>query len=211
MKATLERLAAPFRTLSGRKTMMNTHSLTNRRIQWQAAFLLLAAAALPATAFAQAGWFGADGKPLPDSPSSKSRDGFSAVLIVTSDKEWLKKWDTPPETKPAFSTTDSVENGGELNILTFLAGAGIDAEAKTDVTCDLKALRPDGSAAIDQKGIPCLRTTLKGGGQDVYLSAAQVKFVAEPSDQRGLWRVFVVARDNHRGVTLELENSFTVR
>jgi hypothetical protein len=191
--------------------MMSTNAPTNRRVRWLAALLLSTSVAVPATALAQAGWRDADGKPMPDSPSSKSRDGFSAVLFVTSDKDWKKQWDTSRETAPAFRSADSVENGGELHILTFLAGAGVDAESKTDVTCDLKALRPDGSASIDQKGIPCFRTTLKGRLNDVYLSAAQVKFVAEPSDQRGLWRVLVVVRDNRRGVTLELENSFTVR
>jgi hypothetical protein len=166
--------------------------------------------AVPLAVGAQPFWFEADAKPAPDSPAVKSRDSLRALLLITSDPDWVKKWDSPPENRPAFPSSSVVSNGGELSILTFLVNPAMDAERKTDVTCDLKAVRPDGSAAVDQKNLACFRTKLEGPPEHVYLSSAQLKFVAEPSDQRGLWRVFVVVRDNLRGVKLELENSFTL-
>jgi len=157
------------------------------------------------------GWSTPSGEVLPDTPASKSRDGFSATLVVTPDKDWKEKWDTPPETTPHFSEAREVAEGGELYILTFVANPMLDEARRADVTCDFAVTRPDGSRSVDERELPCFVATVDGDPKNVYLTAASLKYVAEPSDLRGEWVVDVTLRDNLRGVELPLRTSFIVK
>ncbi len=170
---------------------------------------LLLCASLGATA--QGAWRDMNGVPLPESSTGKSRQGFSAMLIVTPDQDWQEKWNTPPETVPGFRTATEVSEGGELFILTFLSNPQLDAGGMTDVSCDFQVQRPDGSMSADEHDLPCFKVPLKADPRHVYLSTASMKFVAEPSDLRGLWQVRVTVRDLHRQVSIPLETSFTLK
>ncbi len=160
------------------------------------------------TASAQSGWRDMSGKPLPETDSAKSKDGFSASLMITPDKDWQEKWNTPPETIPHFSTADEVSAGGELFILTFLANPKLDLSGMTDVACDFTVSRPDGSKSADELNMPCFKTKLTTNPTSVYLSAASLKYVAEPADPRGTWTVKVTVKDRLRGVSIPLRTSF---
>ena len=161
-------------------------------------------------AIAQDGWRDARGEAVPDSPSSKSKDGFAAMLLVTSDKDWREKWNSSPDTVPHFSQSKVVASGGELFILSFLANPLIDASGMADVTCDFVVTRPDESKSINERNMPCFVTKLSTDPGNVYLSAASLTFVAEPEDPRGVWLVNVTLRDNVREVEIPLEASFDV-
>ncbi len=172
---------------------------------------LLLASLLPLAVMAQSGWRTMDGTSIPESESRKSRDGFSATVIVTPDQDWQQKWETPPATIPQFSEADEVHAGDELFILTFLSNPGIDDAGNTNVTCDFTVTRPDGSRSVEEVDLPCFRVTLQGDPRNVYLSAASLKYVAEPDDLRGTWVVDIVVNDQHRAVQLPLRTAFLVR
>lgn len=171
--------------------------------------ILLFALSLPA--FAQSGWHDMDGNPLPETESRRSQDGFSASLVVTPDRDWQAKWETPPETVPHFTEAREVSEGGELTVLTFLSNAQLSDEGMTEVACDFIVTRPDGSKSINEIDMPCFNYELKTDPTNVYLTAASLKYVAEPSDQRGTWVVAVTVKDRVRGVTLPLRTSFVVK
>ena len=162
-------------------------------------------------ASAQSGWRDMKGNPLPETDSSKSKNGFSAALIVTPDKDWEEKWYTPPETVPHFSEANEVAAGGELFILTFLANPKADASGMTDVACDFVVSRPDGAKSVDEQDMPCFNVKLTTDPASVYLSSASLKYVAEPADPRGTWSVSIVVKDKVRGVEIPLHTSFVVR
>ncbi|MBJ6985582.1 hypothetical protein [Luteimonas sp. MC1750] len=169
--------------------------------------ILLLAVSLPA----QSGWRDMDGNALPETESRKSQGGFSASLVVTPDRDWQAKWETPPETVPHFTEADEVSEGGELTILTFLSNPKISPSGMTEVTCDFIVTRPDGSKSVSEINMPCFNYELKTDPTNVYLTAASLKYVAEPSDQRGIWEVAVNVKDLARGVALPLRTSFVVR
>ena len=173
--------------------------------------LLLALALTTFAGFAQEGWHDKDGNPIPDSPSSKSIDGFAAMLLVTPDKDWQAKWNTPPETMPHFSEASEVGAGGELYILTFLANPKLDDSGMANVTCDFIVTRPDGSRSVDEADMPCFVTKVATDPRSVYLSSASLMYVAEPTDPRGKWIVNATLRDHVRNVEIPLETSFTVK
>lgn len=151
------------------------------------------------------------GNPIPETDSAKSKGDFSATLIVTPDKDWQEKWNTPPDTVPHFSEAREVTEGGELFILTFLSNPMADASGLTDVACDLVVSRPDGSQSDSERDIPCFKVDFPINPNNVYLSAASIKYVAEPTDLRGTWTVNVLMKDRVRGVEIPLKASFVVR
>ena len=51
----------------------------------------------------EGGWRDKDGNPVPNTDSMNSIDGFGGWLIVTPDKDWEEKWNTPSEDIPHFS------------------------------------------------------------------------------------------------------------
>lgn len=168
--------------------------------------------AFPAASMADDGWIDMQGNPVPESDSAKSREGFSATVLVTADQDWQQKWDTPPETIPHFTTAREVGPGGELFVLTFLANPLVDADSgMTDVACDFVVLRPDGSESTRELDMPCFKVKLPGDPRSVFLSAASIKYVEEPTDLRGMWSVRVTVKDRLRGVEIPLRTSFVVR
>ncbi|MBF6023127.1 hypothetical protein [Lysobacter niastensis] len=163
------------------------------------------------TASAQSGWRDMEGNALPETSASKSKDGFSATLLVTPDQDWQEKWNTPPETVPHFSTATEVSEGGELYILTFLANPKVDEAGMVDVACDFVVSRPDGKPSVEERDMPCFNGNLSTTPTSVFLSTASLKYVAEPSDPRGTWKVDVTVKDRVRGVAIPLHTSFVVR
>jgi hypothetical protein len=174
--------------------------------------ILLGCFLLPSICLAQGGWINRQGDLVPETESVKSQDGFSAMFVITADKNWQEKWDTPPETVPHFSEAKEVGPGEELYILTFLANPKADAESgMTDVVCDFIVLRPDGTDSARELDMPCFKVRLHGNPRSVYLSEASLKYVAEPADPRGTWTVLITVKDRARGVAIPLRGSFVVR
>lgn len=156
-------------------------------------------------------WHSHDGKAIPDTESRKSANGFGASLIVTPDENWEAKWNTPPETVPTFREARTVKRGGAVTILIFLANPKIDERNTASVRCDLRVLRPDGSFSINANDVVCMEGPLKGSPTSVLLAAPVLKFVGEPQDPLGEWRVEVSIRDVVRQTSLQLKTSFTLQ
>ncbi|WP_440224232.1 hypothetical protein ACQQ2N_03195 [Dokdonella sp. MW10] len=189
----------------------NAAELWSRLLMKRPGISSIALAFFSLAASAQSGWRDMSGNPLPDTDSAKSKDGFSASLLITPDKDWQERWAAPPETVPGFSTSDEVSAGGELFILTFLANPMLDASGMTDVACDFVVSRPDGSRSVEEFDMPCFKAELTTDPASVYLSTASLTYVAEPTDPRGIWAVKVVVKDRMRGVSIPLRTTFVVR
>jgi len=156
------------------------------------------------------GWVDKDGRAIPDTPSAKSKDGFVAMLVTTPDQDWQQKWETP-DVAPHFSHATEVDVGGELFILTLLSNPKRDDSGNVDVTCDFMVTRPDGEQRINERDLPCFVTRLDSDPRNVYMTTVSMKYVEEPGDPRGEWKVNAVLRDNVRQVEIPLETSFTVK
>ena len=169
---------------------------------------MLFASALPFVASAQSNWATKEGKPIPESGNVRSRDGFHAMLLITSDADWQKEWNTPTEHTPHFTEAHSVRTGGELHILGFLSNPLLDKDKAANVSCDFAVIRPDGSFSINDKDFACFKATLETNPRNLYMSTASLKFLSEASDPKGTWRVAIVMWDLNRGVEVTLEDSF---
>jgi hypothetical protein len=171
-----------------------------------AALLLLALFAGPLGA--EAGWKNKDGEPVPETESRKSVAGFGGLLVVTPDKNWQEKWNSPDA--PQFSGASTVEKGGELFILTIFTNPQLDASGAANITLDIDVRRPDGSASTHAEGAVCFQGELRGPLHNVYLCGPVVEFIGEPSDPVGEWSVRIKLIDNIRKVEVPLSATFTL-
>jgi hypothetical protein len=158
------------------------------------------------------GWVTREGEAVPQTESQATVDGFSAMLLLTPDRDWQEKWNTPVEHAPLFNTAREVGPGGELNILVLLANPQVDpSSGMTDVVCDLEMHRPAGHGELIQKDLPCFNVKLTGDPRNVYMTNTWLKYIEEAADPRGTWTVVVRVRDRLRGAEVPLRASFVVK
>ncbi len=167
---------------------------------------IIALLGLPAACNAQ--WQSKDGTPIPETDQVKSKHGFAAMLTITSDPNWLEEWSKPPEYDPHFTESHSVSLGKELNVLTVLSNPKLDTDLQANVECDFSVLRPDGTYSIDQKGTECFKTKVPGNPKNLYMTSATLKFISEPSDQKGEYKVEVTLHDKNSGTSITLSDKF---
>jgi hypothetical protein len=168
---------------------------------------LLAASATAATPVPTWSTLGTN-KPIADSPSRQSKDGFGGSLVVVTDADWAKKWDTPSSTVPTFNEAHDIGKGQRVFALIFFANPLPDARGTIDLACDIDFLRPDGSSALHQAGLPCWHAPLQGPLANTYLSQPVAEFSGDPPDPVGDWVVRVTLTDKVRHTTLALKTSF---
>ena len=124
---------------------------------------------LPLLATAQPLQPGAQDTPLPATSATQSSEGFSASMVITADPDWQQKWEFPPDVAPRFDLATEVKEGGSLYILSFLSNPKLDAQGITQVRCDLRISKPDGSLSGDEHDLPCFVTALETDPKLVYL------------------------------------------
>lgn len=158
-------------------------------------------------------WKDKDGKPVPQTESMRSRNGLLGWLLVTPDANWQEKWETPPETAPHFSVTDTVERGGRVFVLIFFGNLSPAADGSANLTCDIDITRPDGTASMHQADAVCFRGMVKGkvNPGSIFLADQVIGFLGEPSDPAGKWQVRVTLKDNVRKTVLPLSTFFILK
>ncbi len=168
--------------------------------------------ALSLGAFAETGgWVSKDGRPIPNSDTMKSINGFGGSLIVTPDRDWEEKWNTLPETVPYFSEAKHVSYGEQLTILVFYINPKIDSSGTVNILCDIKVTRPDGSTSIDARGVQCAEGKLQGNPRNVRLTSAVIKYVGEAGDPPGKWIIDIALMDQVRGTVVPLKTHFNLQ
>lgn len=156
------------------------------------------------------GWKNRDGSLAPNTDNMKSINGFGGWLIVTPDQDWEEKWNTPTETTPHFSEASEVSYGEQLTILTFFGNPSINKDGAIEVLCDIKIERPDGSYSINEKDIECAKGKLHGSPYSLRLTQTIIKYVGDPGDIPGLWKVSVILKDKLKSISIPLNTEFTL-
>jgi hypothetical protein len=149
-------------------------------------------------------------KAAPVTEAKKSVAGFSGLLIVTSDKDWEKKWNASPERIPYLSSGSTVKRGGELFIITMFGNPQLDGSGAASVSMDIDVIRPDGASSSHAEDAVCARGKVAGPVESFYLCGQVVGFTAEASDPVGTWSVRIVLKDDIRKVSIPLATQFVL-
>ncbi|MGA7827416.1 MAG: hypothetical protein WCA04_07145 [Geobacteraceae bacterium] len=175
------------------------------------ALLLVTAAAINASAFTgdRMGWRDQNGHLVQNTDERKTISGFGASVLLTTDSGWEKKWNTPAENTPEFTSADKLEIGKQGTILIFFANPELDSNDSVDVTCDIKITRPN-SIITENSGLRGFTGKLLGPPENTYLTESIIRVVAEPTDPLGEWVVSIRVHDNIRQVTVPLQLKFTL-
>jgi hypothetical protein len=156
-------------------------------------------------------WRDQGGTPIPETQSMQSKNGFAGSLLATTDEDWEKKWNTPPETKPNFNRAGAVPYGKKVFILTFFSNPLNDADGNVSVKCDIKVAGPDGKVTLEQQDMVCFTGRIAGSPHNIFLSGPVVAFSGDPGDPPGTWVVSVNLRDENRQVALALRTTFELK
>ncbi len=175
------------------------------------AALLAVLAASPAFSQNAGYWRDRDGKPVAETESMKSMNGFAGSLLATIDEDWEKKWKTPPETTPSFRIADTVPYGKKVFVLIFFSSPEQDAQGNAKIMCDVQISSPAGKVTFSRKDMTCHAGPVGGPSHSLYLSAPVTVFSGDPGDPPGTWAVEVRLRDTQRGVELPLRTTFILK
>ena len=172
--------------------------------------LLLVACALPAFA-AQ------DPRPdfslrgAADAAASRREAAFGGSIHITTDADWRRQWADARGAMPQFTEASSIARGTRVWVLVFFSNAHSDRGGEINVTCDLRFLRPDGTAAYEGKDLSCYKGRVEGPTGNLRLATQQIEFVGDKNDAPGTWRVEVKLRDTNGRSEVPLIGVFTLR
>ncbi|HEX9181177.1 MAG TPA: hypothetical protein VF859_12320, partial [Burkholderiales bacterium] len=128
--------------------------------------------------------------------SFPARDGeFSAMLFVTDDPDFRRRWaEMPVEEVPGIEPVSRTGRGRPLEVELVFTGIGLAPDLRAEVVWDLTILGPDGKAYGEFKDMQALQ----GRRPSRYMvslaeSAVQINF--EPPDPEGVYVLRAVARD----------------
>jgi hypothetical protein len=155
------------------------------------------------------GWRDENGHSVSNTDVHKAINGFGASVIITTDTDWEKKWNTPAANTPQFTTVDKLKIGERATILIFFANPKLDSNGSVDVTCDIKISRPN-NITSENSGLKGFSGKLMGPPTNTFLTETVIRFVGESTDPLGEWVIDINVHDNIRQVTVPLRSKFTL-
>jgi hypothetical protein len=153
-------------------------------------------------------------KPVAESEAMQINGDFAGALIVTSDLDWKKKWDSPTNAMPSFNKASVLAYGKKVFILTLFANPSLDAAGSANLRCDFKIIKPSGKVQLSRTDLSCHAGRLARNKHNVYLSEPVIAFSGDPGDPPGVWVVEVKLRDAnrpYRDVELLMRSSFELK
>lgn len=140
----------------------------------------------------------------------KSDKGFGAQLLITDDKDYLEKWQTPTEGF-YLHTVNSAVRGEPVFILIIFANPGVDEKGLCDIVADLKVTRPDGTVSSDRKDSDCWRNMPPPPAGNIQMAKTSLGIVIEEGDPAGRWKIEAVVKDRVKDAAVRLSNYFDVK
>lgn len=134
---------------------------------------------------------------------------FRALMIITSDNDFVSKLHSPPESNPKFTTIDKLKIGEQAEIFILFTNPKIDEKSSVDVKYGVKITRPNKRVTFN-KELEGISGKLPGSSDSYYLANASVRFKAEPTDPIGEWIIDVTIHDNHSHASIPLSAKFVL-
>ena len=149
-----------------------------------------------------------DGKPAPDTPSMKSKNGFGAQLFLTEDAQVFQDWNKP-ET-PKITRVEKARRNIPIHTVILFVEPGTDTTGTANVTCDIVVRKPDSGIYGQQKDTVVWRHKYLSHSHALQLSEGYMGIRIEPKDPSGTYTVEVIVRDHIKNIRLSLKTTFEV-
>jgi len=145
----------------------------------------------------------------PEALWSQSKDGFSAMLLLSDQPDdVLKSWEIAEASVPV-RTADTITRGVPIVAFVFFSGCRPDEDGMCNASADFTILRPDGSEYENFNDRDLWKQKPAPPAGMLRLSAEYVGVVIEPRDPLGEYEILVTVHDLNAGTTLELRQAFT--
>jgi hypothetical protein len=127
-------------------------------------------------------------------PFVHARDGeLTSLVLLTSDPDWMKKWNTPASDVPQLKSVRELKTGQAATLLIFFSGL-VPAEGHLKALCSIAVNKPNGVTDAS-RDIPCYDEPSLGQRKNVLLADVRADLKVEPGDPSGLWLFQIVVQD----------------
>lgn len=127
-------------------------------------------------------------------PMMQQRDGeFTSAILITSDTDWLKKWNTPSSTTPQFKTSSTLKSGDTAAVLIFFSGLN-EAGGRLKLMCEIEIRKPNGATQTVPETV-CYDEASLGQRKNVLIADARIEFKVQSGDPAGFWEFRIKLRD----------------
>jgi hypothetical protein len=149
-----------------------------------------------------------DGKPMPNTPGMKSKNGFGAALFLTENARIFEDWNKP-ET-PKLTPVEKARRNIPIFTVILFTEPGTNTSGDANVTGDIIVRRPDGGIYGEQRNTVLWKHKYVAHSRGTQLSEGYLAIRIEPKDPAGTYTVEVIVRDHIKNVALTLKATFKV-
>lgn len=137
-------------------------------------------------------------------PVAQVQNGdLTGLVLITEDKDWQAKWNTPVSNLPSFGQSDGLTKGEMGTLLIFFSGLKV-ANGRLQALCSIDIHKSDGTTQKAPEQI-CYDEPSLGQRKNVILANARVEIAVEPNDPTGLLRFVVGLRDANSSAKVSAE------
>lgn len=137
-----------------------------------------------------------------------TESGLSVMAIIVTDPDWREKWNTSPDTVPAFHTPGVLKVGDEVTLITMFSGA-TEKSGFARIRCDAVITTPDGKVETHPAQV-CFEGPVSGPADSIFLTGQEIRFVVTPEDLPGIHEFEIGVIDGHRGVRASVKVSLEI-
>lgn len=148
-----------------------------------------------------------DGRPIVDTDTMKSKDGFGAQLFLTESDKFFDDWNKP-ETPKLPLVQEACRNVPIFTAILFVDPA-TDNTKRAKVTCHVIVRKPDGTI-YGEDDLVGWNGNYVVPPHNLQLAQGRMGIRIEPEDPAGIYTVEASVRDDVKNVELQLKTSFKV-
>lgn len=149
------------------------------------------------------------GVSFPDTDARKSKDSFSAEIVLVEDDQALFADWLSSSTSVKINAVNNVRVGKGISAFILFSGCKTDAAGNCNVTMQFRVIRPDGEVYGESTEMEVWQNRPAPKSKSIELSIRYMKIIIEPKDQVGKYVIDASVKDKNAGTTLQLKAAFT--
>ena len=155
-------------------------------------------------------WRNSKGEKVENETNIKAKNDFGAHLILTNDKDYMKKWEQPTNGFYINAVHSAIRKQPIFVLITF-ANPGVDEKGFCNISANLTVNAPDGKLYGEIKNGDCWKNMLAPPVGNIQLSKVSMGIVIEEKDLLGRYVVNAVVNDKIKNTELQLSDYFDVK